>query len=143
MPPKPMPFDPVIGAEICEAFATSSLGLDALCKANPHWPSRKVIIKWRLDPSLSFGEDYARAKQAQIDLMVERIFTITKDRKQGYLTDKDGNSYADQTYLTKMRCEIDAIKWLAGKLAPKIYGDKKDSAQDNGDALSQFRVEDK
>lgn len=139
--PKIIKYTPEIGAEICAAIATSTLGIEALCKMNKHWPNWRLIIKWRHDPDLSFfGESYARAKQAQIDLMVERIFIITKDKKHGYLIDKDGKAYADQTYLTKMRCEIDAIKWLAGKLSPRIYGERKDDKNTN-DAVSEFRVE--
>lgn len=142
--PKLYPYTEEIGAEICEAVATSTLGIEALCKENPHWPNHKLIRKWRYNESLAplFGSHYARAKQAQIDLMVERIFVITKDKKAGYLVDKDGNTYADQTYLTKMRCEIDAIKWLASKLAPKIYGDRKEDKDKGEDAISQFRVTD-
>lgn len=113
-----------LGQEICDAVATSTLGLIALCKQNPHWPCSKIIKRWRYDPSINFGALYARAKQCQIDSMVERIFELTKDKKKGYLTDNEGKVYADQTYLTKLRVEVDSIKWLASKLAPKIYGDK-------------------
>lgn len=130
-----------IGRKVCEAIATSTLGLKALCKLNPDWPNFKVILKWRYTIS-SFGDHYARAKQSQIDCMVDRIFELVKDKKSGYLITKKGTKKPDIVYLTKMRCEIDSIKWLASKLAPKIYGDRQGKDNNDNDLISTIRLED-
>lgn len=134
---RPTQYTDELGKEIAKVVSSSSLGIRALCKKHKHWPRAQQIWLWRSDPSLPFADLYARAKQSQIEVMVERIFALTKDKKHGYLIDKDGKAYPDHTYLQKMRIEVDAIKWLAAKLAPKIYGTKNEDKGDGGSYLEK------
>jgi hypothetical protein len=113
--------------------------LEELCDENPHWPSARQIYRERIKDE-DFGRKYMRAKQCQIDVLVERIFILSRTKKDCYLVDKDGIDFADQVALTNKRHEIDNIKWLASKLAPKIYGERKEeSKQENDDFVSRHR----
>src|SRR5688572_9232829 len=39
-------------------------------------------------------------------------------------TDENGNERTDNEVVARSRLRVDARKWLAGKMAPKKYGDK-------------------
>jgi len=54
-------------------------------------------------------EQYARARDAQSDVIADEILMIAD-------TEEDAQ---------KARVRIDARKWLAGKMKPKVYGDKQ------------------
>lgn len=132
-----------IAEEICTAIATDSSGLRKLCKENPHWPGRANIYKWCYMHE-GFRDRYALAKAQQVDWLVEEALEIAYDgSRDTYIDEKTGLERCDHEWVHRSRLKIDTIKWYATKIAPKIYGDKKESAQDNNDALSQFRVEDK
>jgi len=130
---------PALEDEICLGISTSPYMLEELCKENPHWPRANLIYERRiLDPS--FGERFARAKQAQIEVLVMHAFNITRQRDI-YLSDREGNPSSDHGILNARKMEVDLIKWLAAKLAPKIYGDtnKNANANDGEDFISKNR----
>jgi len=128
-----------LGDDICLAVAVSPYMLEELCNQKPHWPCAQTIYEWRIKIP-SFGEKYARAKQAQIEVLVERIFLLSRSKKDDYLEDKDGVKFADNVAICNKRHEIDSIKWLASKLAPKLYGDKKQTDDnDKDDFISKNR----
>ena len=65
-------------------------------------------------------EQYARARDAQSDVIADEILMIadTEDDPQ------------------KARVRIDARKWLAGKMKPKVYGDKQTVEHQGGVSIS-------
>jgi hypothetical protein len=106
--------------------------LEEICEQRSHWPTAKAIYEWRIK-NPAFGEMYARAKQAQIEVLVSRIFTLARNRDDAYLLDEKGNAHADGFTMNNKKLEIDSIKWLAAKLAPKLYGDKKENDDKSSD----------
>ena len=56
--------------------------------------------------------------------MAEEIIAIADDGTNDFTTDKDGKEVPDYELVQRSRLRIDARKWYASKLAPKIYGDK-------------------
>ena len=60
-----------------------------------------------------FAEKYARAREAQQEVWANRALDIALGRDPA-VVDMDAN---------ERRLVIDTIKWQAGKLAPKKYGD--------------------
>lgn len=128
-----------LALEICEVVSSTPDMLEELCEQNPHWPSARFIYQWRIkDPS--FGQMYAQAKAAQIEVLVSRIFTLARNKKGEYLTDAEGKTYADGVAMNNKRLEIDAIKWLSAKLAPKLYGDyRQNDDKDKDDFISKNR----
>lgn len=102
---RPTDFTPELAEEICIAIACSSKGVKRLCEEHKHWPSFFTIFNW-IRTSEEFSQQYARAKMAQITVIVDEMLDIIVE--------------ADD--INKVRLEIDARKWLACKLVPKVYG---------------------
>jgi hypothetical protein len=116
-----------LGREICEMVAKSPCGLRKLCAVNSHWPDAATILDWA-NTDDSFGNQYARAKMLQIQLLADDIIDISADGSHDTITkiDKRGNTYqsCDHEWLGRSRLRVDSAKWLASKLLPKIYGEK-------------------
>lgn len=71
-------------------------------------------------------EQYARAREAQADKLAEDILQIADDGSNDTYKDDDGNVRTEHDVIARSRLRVDARKWLAGKMAPKRYGDKLD-----------------
>jgi len=126
---RPIQYDQKLADEICETIACSEKGLRVLCKENPHWPHKSMIMKWRLTND-RFGEQYARAKQLQIEALVDDILDISDDVSNDTIIreGKNGEQYENPNseWINRSRLRIDSRKWLAAKLAPKVYGERKE-----------------
>lgn len=116
-----------IAQEILETVASAQVGLRQLCVDNPHWPAAKNIMKWKREHP-EFGARYARAKQDQIELIIDDVLEIADDKSQDRITklDAEGNEYTvcNHEFIQRSRVRIDTRKWLAAKLLPKLYGDR-------------------
>ncbi len=73
----------------------------------PGMPSRDTFYEWLLKDA-EFSDNYTRAREAQADFFADEITEIAD-------TESDPQ---------KARNRIDARKWAAGKLKPKLYGDR-------------------
>jgi len=94
-----------------------------LCAENAHWPCRKVIFEWRLNKP-EFRDKYELAKREQINSLVDDTLDIAYNSAQDADVNDNGKVVMNSEYVARSRLKIDTIKWLASKLAPKIYGDK-------------------
>ena len=119
---RPTTYTPEIAEEICETIATSTSGLNPLCKSNSHWPAPSTVYLWRLK-NPDFSDKYARAKKNQIECFVDEIIEIADDTANDYITNDAGKRVVDHENINRAKLKIDTRKWLASKLAPKIYGD--------------------
>lgn len=70
-----------------------------------------TVMKW-LGQQPSFAEQYARARETQADTIFDEIVDLADEA--GYTNER----------IAKARLQIDARKWVAGKLRPKKYGEK-------------------
>jgi hypothetical protein len=113
-----------IANEICNAIATSTKGLKALCELNPHWPRQTTINEWIFKHD-DFNDQYARAKlkqtEANIDLLQEYI-------EIDHYYKKSDDRVLNESLL---RTKIDTIKWMASKLHPRKFGDVKEETNNN------------
>lgn len=125
---RPSIYTEELGKRICDAVATSSLGLDDLCELNSDFPIPNTIYEWRIS-NKKFGEMYARAKQNQVEVLVDEIIKIADDTSRDTIIKKnsDGEDYevCNSEWINRSRLRVDTRKWLAAKLAPRIYGDQK------------------
>lgn len=126
----PLTYTEELGNEICLKLAISNKGIARLCKENPHWPCKQTIFEWRIKVK-EFGERYAKAKQDQIEALVDEIIDISDDTAHDTLTNEKGNDICNSEWINRSRLRIDTRKWLASKLAPKIYGEKLESKIDH------------
>lgn len=119
---------------ICERLAEGR-SLRSIC-SDDDMPSVSSVCKW-LGQFPSFAEQYARAREAQADAIFDEILHIADTPQLGEIvTTKpimvDGKPVAGaevrevkhEDMLGHRRLQIDARKWMAGKLQPKKYGDK-------------------
>ena len=105
--PRALEFSQQIADEICERLAEGESMRSILRDA--HMPASSSVYKWlRFVPD--FAEQYARAREDQADTIADQTVWIAD-------TEEDPQ---------RARVRIDARKWYAGKLRPKVYGDRID-----------------
>lgn len=122
---RPSAYSDEIAATICTRIAEGD-SLRKICKGEG-MPSQSMVYRWLDDEAnAGFREQYARARAAQGDTYADRIGDIGE-------AVIDGSIKHDAA-----RVAVDALKWAAGKLAPKKYGDRV--ALDHGaqDSLSDL-----
>lgn len=139
----PLTYTKELGEEICLKVATHGYGLSRLCAENPHWPCRQTIFEWRIKVK-EFGDIYAKAKQEQVEYLVDEMIDIADDTSRDTIVKV--NSRTDEEYevcntewINRSRLRVDTRKWLAAQLSPKIYGDNKKD-KDTGDAAKELAV---
>lgn len=120
---RPTQYSHNLAKEICSVISTSSKGLAELCKTHPHWPCRDTIYTW-ISEHEEFSDMYARAKKFQIEVLIDEILEIADDTMQDNIVTSKGNVIANNEWINRARLKIDTRKWLASKLAPRLYGDK-------------------
>lgn len=90
---------------ICQQVALGR-SLVSICK-EPDTPAYSTVMEWRAEDEV-FAERYARAREDQADFLAEEIIDIADMATDANLS----------------RLQIDARKWKAGKLKPKVYGER-------------------
>lgn len=122
---RPTKYTDDLADEICFNIATSSEGIYAICRRNPHFPVPQNIYIWlRIYPS--FRDKYMQAKIDQVDAMIESIKDISAEDANDLLVNHSGDQVANTARLQRDKLKIDTYKWLASKLVPKLYGDRAD-----------------
>ncbi|WP_181315847.1 terminase small subunit protein [Rhizobium sp. JAB6] len=124
---RPSDFTSEIAEQICERLAEGN-SLRSICEAED-MPSKTTVFRW-LNAFPDFRDQYARAREAQADALFDEILDIADTPITGEKTkvDKDGNviEMTKADMIEHRRLQIEARKWMAGKLRPKVYGDKLD-----------------
>ena len=106
---RPTTFTQQLADQICERIANGET-LRAVCRDIQFAPS--TVIEWTMN-NKTFSEQYAQARQKQADSYADMIL------------DEAFNSH--DAAIGRLR--VDALKWVASKLAPKRYGDKVEVEQ--------------
>ena len=101
-------------------------------------PSWNTFNK-RLATDLDFQAHYAHAREAQADKLFDEILVIA-DKQEADVVTIDGVDVVQPNVVARSRLQIDARKWMAGKLRPKVYGDKV--AIGGADDLPPIKTED-
>lgn len=122
---QPTSYTPELAAEICETIATQGKGLKQLCREHPHWPHPDTIYEW-LGKHQYFSDLYIKAKARQVSVLADQIIDIADDSAQDITTNKNGDEVCNTEFVNRARLRIDTRKWIAAKLAPRIYGEKGD-----------------
>lgn len=72
---------------------------------------------------------YARAREDRSDTLADEIVAISDELAVEEVRDADGNKIGlklDATAVQRNRLRVDARKWVAAKLKPRVYGEKLD-----------------
>jgi AcrR family transcriptional regulator len=99
--------------DICQAIATSENGIAKICKIAGL--ALQTFYNW-LGDDKDLLERYARAKDAQLQLMVEQILTISDDGLNDVMEDAEGNIRVNYDHIQRSKLRVDTRKWLLSKL---------------------------
>jgi AcrR family transcriptional regulator len=127
-----------------------AIGITAICErvadcvtlreiAEDAGVSKGSLIVW-LD---SHADQYARALAARIDVLAADILDIADTCRIGTITTEKANGDIETKtvdMVERARLQIDARKWLAGKMAPKKYGDKIEHTGPEGGPIQTEEV---
>lgn len=102
---RPSSYTPEIGNLICERLMEGE-SLRKIC-AEPGMPADRTVYQW-LEKDGPFTRQYARAREVQGHIRAEMAVDAARDAKDAGLG----------------RLAFDALRWHAGKLLPKVYGDR-------------------
>lgn len=117
---RPSEYSDEIAAKICDGLADAR-SLRSICLAED-MPSQSTVFRWLANPDYAqFREQYAHARDAQADAIFDEMLDIADDGANDYMGD-DEKYNGDAVARSKLR--VETRKWMAGKLAPKKYGDK-------------------
>lgn len=105
-----------IGDIICERISEGQ-SLRKICDADD-MPNKATVFRW-LAANKEFSDQYARARETQADTLFDEVLAIADQ----YDSTADA---VNPDHINRARLRIDARKWMAGKLRPKVYGDKLD-----------------
>lgn len=125
---RPSDFTQEIADQICTKLADGN-SLRSICKGE-EFPGISTVIRWlaiKEDPFATFRAQYARAREAQADTLFDECLEIADDGSQDTKTVQRGGEtveVVDQEHIQRSRLRVDTRKWMAGKLRPKVYGDK-------------------
>jgi hypothetical protein len=110
-----------VAARICEELSAGR-SLRTIC-ADDGMPDKATVFRW-LAAHETFRDQYARAREAQADAMLEEIIEISDDGSNDTYTDEQGQKRTEQDVIARSRLRVEARKWAMSKMAPKKYGDK-------------------
>lgn len=99
-------------------------------------PTKSAVFKWLLEgkaykaagehnhPKALFVDQYACAREVQADCLADEILEISDDSEYDTIKDESGKEIVNMNHIQRDRLRVDSRKWLAGKLKPKVYGEK-------------------
>lgn len=121
--------------KICDGLADAR-SLRSIC-SDPDMPSQSMVFRWLADERYaSFRERYARAREAQADAIFDEMLDIADDGSNDWMERRREDGSVDEVvnheHISRSKLRVDARKWMAGKLRPKVYGDKLDLTSSDG-----------
>ena len=106
-----------IGKEIVTRLA-SGQSLHSICKLE-HMPHISTIYDW-IAKEPSFAEHYGRAREQAAHTLFDQMIDIADDSSRDLLEDGSANNAA----IARARLQIETRARVAGKLAPRVYGER-------------------
>lgn len=134
---RPSSYTKEVGDAICDEIATSATSLRSIC-SREDMPSVVTVMKWLRDFP-EFLNQYARAREAQADIIFDEMLDIADNSNADTVMTEDGRIIENKDVVNRSRLQIDTRKWILSKLQPKKYGDKIDLTTD-GKAINQSGV---
>ena len=93
-------------------------------------PSLSSVMSW-LTTKPAFLEQYTRAREIQAETQFDELIDIVDQPPDlCVVKDKDGKDVEvkfDSSYVQWMKLRVDTRKWTAARMAPKKYGEQKQS----------------
>jgi len=88
-------------------------------------PSQRTFFKWlNLDDEKVIR--YNQAMKLRAHNLFEEILEIADKQDKDMYIDRDGNERIDHNVVNRSKLQVDARKWVVGRMDPTKYGDKMD-----------------
>nr|WP_267550443.1 hypothetical protein [Rhizobium rhizogenes] len=91
-------------------------------------PGQTTVFRW-LNANDDFRQQYARAREVQADTLFDDILDIADNARNDWMErrgEDDAGWQVNGENIRRSQVRIEARKWMAGKLRPKVYGEKLD-----------------
>lgn len=108
---RPTDFTSELADAICERLADGQ-SLRSICQADD-MPNKATVFRW-LAADAAFSDQYARARESQADTLFDDMIDIA-----------DAEGMRDPVDVQQAKLRVETRKWMAGKLRPKVYGEKQ------------------
>jgi hypothetical protein len=130
---KPTDFTQELGDRICDRLLDGE-SLRRICM-DPMMPKRVTVLKW-LNLEVEFAAQYAKAKELQVEALVDEILDIADDGSNDFMETQRGDVVYNGDAVQRSRLRIESRRWVAAKLKPKKYGDAMQLVgKDGGDLV--------
>lgn len=131
-PGRPTTYTPETAQAICDGIAAGKSVIE-ICKGDG-MPVPSTVFLW-LTQHPEFSDQYARAREAQGDLMDKMIMeaaTAEPERVTIRIGEDATKEQVDTGEVQHRRLKIDALKWRAAHLRPKVYGVQRQEIEHKG-----------
>lgn len=118
-----------------EIFQNIAAGKPIRAALEDDWLPGWTTFNKRLASDPEFAARYAHAREVQADKLFDECLEIA-DQYEAAAEKLEGGT----DHINRARLRIDTRKWMAGKLRPKVYGDKV--AIGGADDLPAIKTED-
>jgi hypothetical protein len=131
---RPSLYSAALVKKICEQLANGE-GLTRICQ-QPGMPHVSTVMAWLIQHK-EFSEAYVRAREAQGELMDQMILDAATAEPERVTISLGGGTAATKTQIDAgeiqhRRLKIDALKWRAAHLRPKVYGVQRQEVEHSG-----------
>lgn len=129
-PGRPSSHTPKLAAAVC-THLMAGLSLRAIAKIDG-MPSMATVIRWLHDDVGGFRAQYARAREAQAEILAEEVIEIADEAERTVTIEWEDRGKTrqvpvvvalDPAEVAHRKLRADARKWYASKVAPKKYGE--------------------
>jgi hypothetical protein len=120
---RPSSFTQEVADLICDGLA-EGYSLRKICREES-MPNISTVCRW-LATNEDFRKQYAHAREVQADTLFDETLDIADDGRNDTYLDEDGNPRTNHDVIARSKLRVETRKWMAGKLKPKVYGDKID-----------------
>ena len=124
-----------LGRRVCQAIATSTIGIKRMVEADKTLPSESTIYLW-VQQNPQFADDYKAARKAQADARREAAQELAEaclKEVQALTADKTPGAAACAKAVTAAYQQLIDVQFrIAAWLAPKNKGTSDDDDDDGG-----------
>lgn len=121
---RPSIFEQSLADTICARLGDGQ-SLREICR-DASMPDKSTVFRW-LAQHEPFRQQYAVAREAQADHLLEEMLDIADDATNDWMTRQQGEGeirVPDPEVVSRSKLRIATRQWMMAKMSPKKYGDK-------------------
>jgi len=136
---RPSIYSQELADKICLRLAEGET-LRSICR-DEAMPTRSTITEWVVNDREGFSDQYARARDMQLEYWSDEIIEIADDAHNDWMERNGGEDnqswIVNGEHVSRSKLRSDNRKWLLSKLKPERYGEKVTHAGDKDAPLFQ------